>query len=291
VFSLLSYGLALFVGLRLGASDTKTLAEQLTLPSVTVARTASLGFNNLASDLYFIKAAQYFGAAANGHDQYRYLGPLVELVTELDPQFREPLRWGSIAVQKNLGRDTWLNTAESTRLLKKGTLRFPDDYWFHLYLAYNLMVFDQNYLSAADELKRARVLPGAPDYVAPLIARVYSSAGHLDTAQGFAEALADQTDDPNLKAVMRDRAVDVQTERILQDLDRSADEYARRYGHRPQSPSDLLAGGILSALPNEPRGGEWSINSSDGTFRSSKLLKRLRVFNQAIRNLDPHQIQ
>jgi hypothetical protein len=276
--ALVCYGAAVLLGTRFEAAHAGAAPEQLALPAPEVAKVVSLGFNALAADLYFLRALQYFGNAANYQANYEYLAPLVNLVAELDPRFSEPLLWGGVAVTKNLGKETWVNVAESTRLLRKGADRFPDDYRFHMYLAYNLMVFAHDYLGAADELRRAIPLRGAPTYLAPLVSRLYSTAGDLEAAETFSEALAQESVDPGLQEVMRGRILDVQTERILRQLDAGADEYQRRYGARPRTVLELVSTGIIPTLPVDPRGGELYVDP-DGTFRSTKLWKRLKLFD------------
>jgi hypothetical protein len=284
----LCYVSAIFTGARIEASHGQSGPEQLALPTPEVAKVASLGFESLVADLYFLRAVQYFGNPANYRANYEYLAPLVNLVAELDPHFSEPLLWGGVAVTKNLGKETWINTAESTRLLRKGADRFPGDYRFHMYLAYNLMVFAHDYRGAAEELKRAIGLPGAPAYLAPLVSRLYSTAGDLDTAEAFSEALVAESQDPGLQQVMHERSLDVQTERLLRQLDAAADEYQRRFGMRPSNTLELVSTGIVSTLPVDPRGGQLYVDP-DGTFRSTKLWKRLKLFDPKARR-DEHPV-
>ena len=273
------YALAVALGVRMHTVEETRPPDELSIPSVETAKVLSLGFRELFADLYLMKAAQYFGNNTNGQAEYRYLPPLVELISELDPGFREPLLWGGIAVQKNIGHDTWMNIGESTRLLTKGARRFPGDYRFHIYLAYNLMNFNRDYRAAAAELSLALNLPGTPDYVAPLISRLYTSAGDLETAEHFARVLSDDTADPGLKEVMHERVLDVQTERLLELLDAGSEEYKKRFGHYPQAPIELVTSGVMPNVPVDPRGGELSF-TPDGTARSDKLYKRLKVFHR-----------
>ncbi|MFN0061986.1 MAG: hypothetical protein ACKVPX_05665 [Myxococcaceae bacterium] len=253
--------------------------DVLALPAPGVAKLMSLGFENFAADLYFIQAVQHFGNPYNNKIHYPYLFPLLDLVSELDPEFSDPLLWGGVALQKNLGRETWINTAESTRILRKGAERFPKEWRFLLFLAYNLATFHHDFRGAAAALEKILPLPDRPEYVPGLITRMYSSAGDLGTAQAFAQAMAQENDaDPALRELMSDRLTDIETERVLRQLDALGEQFHTQLGRWPVHPQELVLQGLLVALPQEPRGGEWLFDDVDKVFLSTRMHKRLQVF-------------
>jgi hypothetical protein len=252
--------------------------EVITTPTPDVARIAALGFRHVVADLYFLRAAQYFGNPANYRDHYRYLSPLLELVSELDPRFREPLLWGAVAIPKNLGRETWVNTAESTRLLEKGAQRFPNEWRFHVYLAYNRAFFHRDFIAAAKALERALGLPGVPTHIPKLITRLYATGGDLHSASELADAVASTAEDPDLKAAMEQRRLDIQTERHLRELDSAVQSFKGVHGRLPQRLEELVITGTLPVLPREPRGGRWLWNPTTQALLSSEMEGRLQVY-------------
>ena len=273
---LASYAGAIGVG-RLGHLEWEFKPQVFALPSVEVAKVTSLGFRNVLADAYFVQAAQYFGSPFNHTDNYKYLPPLVELVTELDEHFREPLLWGAIAVQRNLGNETWIHTAESTRFLKKGVARWPDDPRFYVFLAYNLAVFHHQYIEAAETLKKAIELPGCPAYAVPLVARLYSAAGDLEKASAFSEAMLGESQDPNVRTMMLERIKDIETERLARELDQAAELYRQRTGKELGSPLELVTSGVLPYLPGEPRGGGWQYDPEKHRIISDRMVGRLVI--------------
>lgn len=251
---------------------------ELALPSPEVAKVASVGFQNALADLYFLRALQYYGNPWNTRAHYVYLYPLVRLVAALDPSWELPLRWGAIAIEQNLGKETWLNTAASTRLLRLGVKRFPMDWRYRLYLAYNLSTFDFQYEKAAKVLEGAIGLPGAPEYIAALAARLHATAGDMGAAETLAEAVLHSTRDPHLRKAMKRRIVDIETEAILRRLDKAIRAYHQKNGTWPKTIGDVVTDGELATLPGEPRGGGWYIDPTSHTSRSTRMTGRFQVF-------------
>lgn len=278
------YGLAVGVGIWTRNSDERRKPEVVALPSHTVAKVTALGFDNVVADFYMLRAIQYFGNSDNGRDNYKYLFPLVDLVSELDPKWPEPLLWGGIAVQRNLGRETWINTAESTRLLQKGAERFPGEWRFQVYTAYNLSTFHHDYLAAAKVLEKAVGHPEAPDWIPSLVTRLYSSAGDLETAQAFAAVMAGESEDPTIAELMNQRLIDIETEKRLRRLEHAVEEFKQREGRLPTRLEELVSAGIVTRLPQEPRDGDWSITEA-GEVKSSAMPRRLLIedYTQTLR--------
>lgn len=266
------------LGRALDEASGRRPADQLALPSPKVAKRLAVGFDAALADLYFIRSLQYYAQPRNARDHYRYLTPLLEIVAELDHRFREPLLWGGVVTPMNLGRETWINTGGSTRLLRLGTERFPEDWRFNVFLAYNLSTFHHRYVEAAEALKGAIGKPGAPSYLPALAARLYASGGDLDTAASFAEAMAEGTGDPEVRSRMEERRLDIATEQVLRRIDDAVRAYHEAKGRWPVRVWDLVEAGFLDTIPGEPRGGVFYLDDERHIALSTLMPDRLVIY-------------
>src|SRR5918993_1418741 len=100
-----------------------TTDEQLYLNGATVKR-ASLGFNGLAADWYWMRSLQYVGrkVLTNGQGlqldnlgtlNLKLLPPLLDTATTLDPQFLEPYEYAAIVLPG-------IDVKEAIRITQKG---------------------------------------------------------------------------------------------------------------------------------------------------------------------------
>src|SRR5258708_16745284 len=70
--------------------------QALYLRSSRVLRRLSLGYTALLADIYWTRAAQYFGVQHhNGSGDFRLLAPLLEVTTELHPRLSPAYQFGA----------------------------------------------------------------------------------------------------------------------------------------------------------------------------------------------------
>ena len=118
------------------------------LPRQELLRLAGRGYLPLIADYFWLQVVQATGRAVVA-EEYRDIYPYADLTTDLDPRFGMVYPFAAGALPTNLGRETWVNTEESTRLLRKGLKLFPDDLKMHMLLAYILRAFHKQYQEAA----------------------------------------------------------------------------------------------------------------------------------------------
>jgi len=70
---------------------------------------------------------------------------------------------------------------------------------------------------------------------------------------------------------------EVIVERDIRFLEEGVRRYAARYGKLPVKLEDLVTGGIILRIPEEPFGGIYELQASEGTVTSTELRERLRV--------------
>ncbi|HVE83897.1 MAG TPA: hypothetical protein VND93_13655 [Myxococcales bacterium] len=232
----------------------------------------------LVADYYWVRTTEATGRAETV-EEYRDIADYANLVADLDPGFAYLYVFAGAVIPVNLGREQWVNTRESTAILRRGVERFPRHVFLRILLAHNLTYFDKDYRAAADLLAETARLPGAPRYLAPLAARMYSQAGAFDAGRAMAESLAENATDPDLKKLLQRRRDQMALEEQLQKVDRAVASFRARQGRLPFGLEELVVAGDLDKLPVDPLGGQISLDDKGRASSSSTSHLRLKLFD------------
>ena len=273
------------VPLRASADGRRPAAieTQLDIPAFPpeVARPFSFGFRTLVADLSFIEAIQVYGGLpkkarsyADGVFDDRRIARLLTYATDLDPSFRGAYRFAGNALphQTSDGKMAGVRAAES--LLERGTRNRPDDWQIFFALGCVRMLYLSDNAGAAQAMRGAAALPGAPPYLGLLASRLAVNAGELDAAEAMAREMADQSTEEGTRREWEQRLADLDMERRARVIDRASAAFKERTGAWPRTVSELVAAGELRAVPPEPRGGTFSVGA-DGLAVSDRS-RRLR---------------
>lgn len=256
-------------------STPKSAKGEAFVPQPRLARFATLGFDALAADYYWLQAIQLVGGAvedpaAHGHT----IGRLIDVVTQLNPHVDHPYRFAAI----------WMTRSEedvrfANRLMERGIEHHPDDWRNHFYKGFNHFYYLWEFEEAADALARASELPGSPPYLTRLVPRLRSQTEGLEVAQAMITELYRSTDDEYARAEYAKALEEIETERRARMLDRAREAYQRRHGRDIEAVSDLVSGPdpVLSELPPELHGWEWKLHHVTGEIVSSYYDARYRV--------------
>jgi len=253
------------LSLGFAARDLSRPYDVAYLPSSGAARMASLGQRLLLADLYWLSAVQYIGekeglAAQRGWER---LLPLLELVTDLDPRHGYAYQTGGI-VLSTVGR-----LDESDAILRKGIERGPPYWTFGYYLAFNAWFYRGDYDAAARWAEVAARTPGASPNVSHLALSLASKRGTPEQAIQLLEELRAAVPDAAIAARFDEQLKLAMLERDAQTLERAIAEYQARTGLRVLHLSQLLVAGLVPRLPQDPFGGEYVLDPSDGRVHSS----------------------
>lgn len=231
------------------------------------------GYRHVLADYFWLQSSYAVGSA-RACPEYLDAYHFTDLVTELDPRFEYAYLFAGAALPCNLGRETWVNTAESTRLLEKGVAAFPDNLQLRIALAYNLGYYHQQWRRAAEVLERASRHPKAPKYLASLATRLYSQAGDIDAGLALAASLLESAPDEPTREALEHRIKLLLLERELRRVDAAIKTYEHRHGSQPSSVAALIAADDLAGAPSDPLGGEVFIGT-DGRAHSTAEAQRL----------------
>jgi hypothetical protein len=232
----------------------------------------------MIADYYWILTTEATGVA-HTREQYRDIYDYALLISELDPKFRIVYSFAGAIIPFNQGRETWVNTDESTQILSKGFPLFPDYLFLRIMYAYNLSVFHKKYRQAADILKETAKIPGAPEYLAVLATRLYGQAGEIDAGLALATELSQAAADPATRQTFERRTKELILEGELQKIDKAIEEFKRTTGRLPATGLELVASGQLRKIPQDPLGGTILIGADGRSHSSAAENERLEVYD------------
>ena len=248
-------------------------AEELSyLPKGEYLKMAVLGYQQMAADLIWLKAVQHLGEKHQTRAGYLAAYHAVDVLTDVDPTFV----FAYLATGTILG--VWAGLPrESIALLTKGMRQHPEVWQLPFYVGYDYFYELRDTVTAARYFRMASVLPGAPEYLPKLAARMTVEVGDPQAALEFLQRLYQQTEDEQVRQGLARRMKEVIAERDIRFLEEGVRRYAARYGKLPVKLEDLVTVGIILRIPQEPFGGIYELKASEGTVTSTELRERLRV--------------
>lgn len=243
------------------------------LPKGEYLKPALLGYHHLGADVLWLRLVQVLGNRRNSSDEYEWMYHALDVITELDPQYAYAYYAGGVV----LG-DLAHRTDLSNQLLLKGTDANPTVWNIPFLLGYNYYFLLGDPAKGAEYIMRAASLPDHPTYLPGLATRLSSEAGNPETALAFLDARLRETQDPEMREFFVTRMKEVIIERDVRMLERVVDSYQEKHGAMPMTLAVLVRDGFLPALPQEPFGGEYRLDSKTGLVSSSTHPERLRTF-------------
>jgi tetratricopeptide (TPR) repeat protein len=249
------------------------IEELSRLPRGEQLKPALLGYHHLGADILWLRLVQVLGKKRNTADDYEWMYHALDVITTLDPQYAYAYYVGGV-VLTNLANRVDL----SNRLLEKGLRENPTVWNIPFLLGYNHYFVLGDAAKAADYIAASARLPDGPSYLPGLATRMYAEANNPETALQFLEALWRQTQDAGMREVLEKRAKEVMIERDIRQLESAVQRYRQQRGRFPGNLQDLVNRGILPAVPQEPFGGSYELDSQTGRISSSTHPDRLKVF-------------
>lgn len=252
---------------------TAQFAEERLYLGEETARRASLAFNGLAADWYWMRSLQYVGrkiisygdAHPNGQlDDFnsldlRLLPSLLRMSTTLDPQFMAPYEYGAVVLPT-------FDDAAAISLLNSGIAANPNAWRLHQHLGY-IYWQRKEFETASNVYAAGAKLPGAPPWMAALSARMKAEGGSRRAAREMYVRLYEASDDATVKQMVEKQVMRLDS---LDDRDlirRILADYSALAGHCPASWREVI--GLLrstrlridaqSGAPVDPAGSPYRL--------------------------------
>lgn len=208
-------------------ADLRAEEERLYVTGETLRR-ASMGFNGLIADWYWMRALQYVGGKVVRHEgdlnldelgqlDLRLLAPLLDVATTLDPQFLAAYEYGAVVLPA-------FDPEAAIKLTQKGIAANPQAWRLHQHLGY--IYWQQGrYREAGQVYQEGAQVPGAPAWLAAMAARMEAEGGSRDFARAVFLRLYEQAGNEQVREMARRRLLQLQAldeqdflERILTAL-------------------------------------------------------------------------
>ena len=248
--------------------------DEIYFGSETVGRMA-LSFKAVLSDVYWIRAIQYFAATRlqnrpiQGED---LLYPLLDVTTTLDPAFNIAYRFGatflSEARARGLGR-----TDLAVKLLDKGFAANPQK-WQYLYdKAFIYYWHTNDYRSASHWFAEAAKVPGSADWLPGLAAYMAVQGGDRQSSRFMFRQLRESAEHEYMRKNAELRLEQLDLLDLVDALNARLAQYERETGQRATSWQPLFERGWLRATPTDQDGKPLVIDDASGRAtvdRSSK---------------------
>jgi len=244
-----------------------TVSEVKFLPTGDFLRASTLGYQMIASDLFWVRATMLFGDRHGGGDQewYAWLYHMVDIATDLDPKFRAAYKYGGTML-----RVDGVFVDQSSLIFQKGMKHRPDEWYFPFGIAMNYFLHRDDREIAARYMEQAARAPGAPFYLRNLAASLLSESDQLDAALVFTREELENLPPgkSSVRTALELKVFELEYMLSRQGVERALTAYRRANGEHPNLPSDL------EGIPRDPLGGVWvwdrSPEAEFGAITSSK---------------------
>lgn len=245
--AILILGLGMSIVLQRWIDHTRGIGsaveEVLYISSGQSLKRASLGFNGLIADLYWLRTIQYFGGKSQqlqgdlnignvGEWKLTLLEPLINITTELDPNYVSAYRFGSLFLPD-------INPDSAIRLAERAIADNPQDWRLRQDLGFIYWKL-KRFPEASEVYLQGSRLPDAPRWMEQMAAIMRANGGDRETAKQMFLRIYETTDDPTVKKTSWGRLQSYQAEDEIAFLQRLLASYHEQKGSCPASLPALL---------------------------------------------------
>ncbi|MGD9905826.1 MAG: tetratricopeptide repeat protein [Vicinamibacterales bacterium] len=233
----------------------------LWLQSPELARRLALSFDDLAADVYWIRAVVHYGTerrSTSSTHRYALLYPLLDMTTTLDPSFDVAARMGAIFLSEGYpggpGRPD-----QAIALLEKGQRHDPTRWQYAHDIGFVHYWWLKDYTTAARHFERAAAMPGAPNWLRSLAGTTLLEGGDRASARTLWRELYTTAEVDWMRRAAEFRLAQLQA---LDDIDALAARVAAvaaRLGRAPTDWHEVIAAGGLPGIPTDPAGAPYAL--------------------------------
>ncbi len=264
LLSLITAGLWVFFLIRLQVIVDKKrkkplrelLVEELAyFPSGKFLKPVVIEYENLAADLIWLRAIQYYGHHLMTDRRYTWLGHIFNILTTLDPRFIGAYRFGAMTLAWDANQPD-----SAIKLLRQGLRLNPLRWELAFDIAFIYYMLLKDYEKAGNYFYLASKMPKTWG-----ISRRWAafSYGRSENRREFGKILfADlyqSTQNPEMKRIARRGLKFIKREEDIDYLQNALEKYYQKYKTYPKNLKELLSSGIIDSIPTEPTGGFYTI--------------------------------
>jgi hypothetical protein len=245
-------------------------------------------YNDLAADVYWVRAIQYYGGtkrrlgaagqpaggvpppalAAVASKEYDQLYTLLDITTTLDPRFEIAYRFGAVflaeAYPAGAGRSDL-----AVRLLEKGLREQPDKWEYMEDIGFVHYWYSHDFAQAAAWFNKASGVPDAPVWLKGLAATTLAQGGDRQSSRVMWESIRQSTDVDWMRATAERLLTQLAALDQIDMLQIGVDRFAQKSGAAVTDWRTLTRAGALGGIPLDPAGTPYEL-TSEGRVRLSQ---------------------
>lgn len=260
---LLSY--AALIGPLTALMQKRTSLEKVGyVPEPVVLRMASADQKELSAAALIFRTMMYFGGEPETKSSVDYSGMEKFLIaaTRLDPYNMDAYYFGQATLVWDLK-----HYAEANALLDYGMEYRTWDFYLPFFAGFNSAYFLKDFESAARYYRRAGELTGS-DLFMKLAGRYLYETGATDQAIAYLTMMVQGAKNEALRKTLVTRLDAFKGVKIIEE---ARDRFQMTTGRLPQDLQELLQSRLLSALPRDPYGGAFYIDTGGAVRTTSNF--------------------
>lgn len=234
--------------------QTSETPDVLYIPSGDTFRRLSLGYEGLLADIYWTRAVQYYGRRRMaGAASFELLGPLLRGATILDPNLIIAYRFGAIFLADKPPEGAG-QPQEALQLLRRGIVANPEYWrlWQDLGFIYYWDLRD--YARAARAFRVGSERPGAQIWMKVLAAVVAAKGGEAQSSRLLWSEIYHHAENDSIRRSAVEHLAALKAQEDIQRLNQLLVRYQDEQGHAAHSFAELVAVGVVPAVPLDPSG-------------------------------------
>lgn len=238
-----------------GQMRERVVQEMMYFPSGQFLRQVTIEYQELASDLVWLRAIQYYGHHLMTDRKYDWLGHVFGILTELDPRFVGAYHLGAITLAWDARQPQ-----EAIDLLVLGMKANPMDWQLPFDAGFISYMLLRDYEQAGLFFEIASRLPGAWSVASRWAAVSVTKSGSHEAAREMWLEIYQGTDNRALKALVLRQLRALKLEEGIARLQAAVDRFREEQGRYPAELAGLVRAGYISSLPEEPYGGRYYLD-------------------------------
>ncbi len=252
--------------------------ELVYVPPARFLKLVSLGYQHALADVLWFRTTAYFSRHYRSDRVYPWLAYMCNVVTDLDPAAQHVYRFGGLILPWEAD-----GVDDGIALLEKGSRNLPEAWELSYMLGFSYYFFKNDLATAVQALRRAALSSNAPPFVAHLAALIESARQGPAGAIEFLTELDRRGTNEEIRGTIHERIGELVLARDIDALDTAVETFQTTHHRMPGQLTELVSAGILAAIPREPFGGEYVLDTATGRVRSNLGRRPLRLSSSALR--------
>ncbi|MEO0096822.1 MAG: hypothetical protein ABIK78_01870 [candidate division WOR-3 bacterium] len=237
------------------------LQELMYFPSGKFLKEMAIEYDNLLSDLLWLRAIQYYGFHLVTDRKFDYLFHIFDIITTLDSRFKGAYHFSSFCLAWDAQKPD-----SAIYLLKKAILYSPFHWQHYFDIGFVNYMIIKDYEEAGYYFYLAAQLPETWRISERWAAFSFGKSPKKDFAEILWQDIYNSTDNEQLKKIAKRGLKVLKREKDLEYLQKALDKFIQDKKKEPTSLLELYKEGYIDSIPKEPFGYYYKIKNGKIIF-------------------------